>query len=232
MNPRPRWPRPGPLWADRRETLHDRRPVGADFALLEGDDGQSTADDVQQFAAAEQEVGIRRPAEAFVPRRKRLVEQHAVVSQRRQQMWKQRTMQVVGDDDRVESRIAERPGTGFEIGDRRLDALHAGERRECGRVAVDCEHARPARCEQPRVPSMPGREIEHVRVRGDQMREADDPSRWRERCVILRFDHRDLPLRRDDGSARAASCAASSASQRTNAATSARSCTCGAVNAK
>jgi hypothetical protein len=76
---------------------------------------------------AEQKFGPARSADGLVADRERLVEQHAAGRERRAQRGKERTPEVVGDDDRVEAAAAERPRAVLEVGGDRLGDI--GERR-------------------------------------------------------------------------------------------------------
>ncbi len=96
--------------AARRCTTAGR--VAVDAPLLERDDRQPLARAIEQLALAQQERRIRRAAERFVAARERLVEQRAVGRECGEQLRKQRAMQVVDDDDRIEAlrpRTATRP---------------------------------------------------------------------------------------------------------------------------
>ena len=66
---------------DRGDALDDGGARRGDFALLEGDDGQRRKG-VEQFARAQQEIGVARPPEALVAEREGLVDQHAARRQR------------------------------------------------------------------------------------------------------------------------------------------------------
>ena len=252
--------RPRAPGTHRREPLHDRRPLEGDASLLERDDREPRARHVEQLAVAQQELRVRRPAEALVAGRERFVQQRAVVVKLREQMREQRPMQIVGDDDRIERLAREWPRARFQIGLARLDSRLAGERAERRTVAVDREHLRTARCEEACVPAATGCDVEHARTRRHEMREAGNPRRrlqhrvrvrrcalhWVQlgRCDIaatLRTARFYQPGRRrsDDGGARrddvarfVDSSAACSASQPRNATTSSRSATRGAASAK
>ena len=81
------WRRPGARGPDGGNPLHDggtRRPSGQ--PLLERDDGELTAHDVEQFAGLQQEIRIRRAPELFIPRSERFVEQSPVGSERRDEV--------------------------------------------------------------------------------------------------------------------------------------------------
>jgi len=152
-------------------------------ALLERDDGQPQVGQPQQLAGLEQEVGVRRPPVGPVAAGERLVEQGAVIDDRGDELRKQRAMEVVGDDERIEALFAERLGRAFEIRRARLDAgrpVHAGERRG---VAIDGEHMAAAAGEEARVPAEAAGKVEDAPARTDEMREPGDPRRGR-RCRV------------------------------------------------
>ena len=108
-----------------------------DFEVLIGEHTQpGGARDIEQFAGAQQEIGVPRATEAFVPRGEGLADQHPAGRERRGQRREQRTVEVVGDDDAGEARVAERPaGAGFEVEprtDRRGEACAASVARATG----------------------------------------------------------------------------------------------------
>ena len=88
-------PRPG---AARLPALHHRPCSNATTVIAGGSEATR-----QELVAAQQEVGIGRPAVRLVAHRKRLVEQHAVGRERGAQVREERPVQVVDDDDGVEA---------------------------------------------------------------------------------------------------------------------------------
>ena len=90
---------------DGSHALHDRFAALVGAPLLEGDHGEMRLRKVEQFARAQQEVRPGRMTEALVAERERFVEQHAVVANGRQQMREERAMQVIGNDDCIDTEV-------------------------------------------------------------------------------------------------------------------------------
>ena len=236
--------------AARRPTAASRwttacRSGVAHMPLLERDGDEPAGDTLQQLAGLEQKIRIRRPAVGLVAAGEGLVEQHAVVGQRREQLRQQRPMQIVDDDDRVEAFAAEDRTSAFEVQRARLDARLAGERRERGRVAIDGDDVAAARGEEARMAAVAAGDVEHPRARRDQRRRsarstaraarrARAADGWFRRCIasasrVVRAPGAGRRAATSAASAAATSAAASSASHATKLATSARSTACGAT---
>jgi hypothetical protein len=170
---------------DSRDSLHDREPsFPGNDALLERDDVEAAFHDAQKLAAFEQERGIRRAAIRLVPARESLVQQYSVLAERREQGGQERPMEIVRDDDRAESFARKRPRSAFKIKSGRFDAGHRRQRCDRPGVAVDGQHATSAGGEKARVAAVPAREVQHARVGGNEVREADDPRRRRQSAMI------------------------------------------------
>ena len=114
----------------RYHSLGDRALRFCDLAAHVGQHLQAVrGGELEQFAGAEQEVGVARLAEALVADAEGLVDQHAARRQGAGQVRKQRTMQIVGDDDAVERASAEGPGRAIlQVGgdDLGVQTLEAG----------------------------------------------------------------------------------------------------------
>src|SRR5262249_51165802 len=86
------------------QALHHGRPGILDEAILVGDHPEPAAGGkLEQLSRPQQEIGIRGPAVTLVACGKRFVNQHAACGERREQMRKQRTVQVVGYHDTGEA---------------------------------------------------------------------------------------------------------------------------------
>src|SRR6266567_9018056 len=169
--------RPRSRAADGGEPLNYRGLRAIDAPLLEGDDRERFARELEQFALLEQEVGVRRLAVESIAGREGFVDQHAVRRQRGEQMRKQRAVKVVHHHDGVETLAGEGPVVLLEIGDPDFDPRRARERRKRGSVAIDGKDLRAACREKQRVAAVTGGEIEHAPPGGDERREAYDPGR-------------------------------------------------------
>src|SRR5690606_611313 len=98
-----------------------------------------------------------------------------------------RPEQVVRDDHRIEALVrGEGPRPALQVGDAPLDAVADRVRRspvafddarERRLVAIDGEHAQPARGRGPRMAPGAGGEIEHAGAAGDPVEPAEDPRR-------------------------------------------------------
>src|SRR5512142_2220126 len=106
---------PGTRAADRGNPLHDRRTLALDQSLLECDEREPVAHDVGELPGCEEERGIRRASKPFVPGGERFVEQRAVGGERREEVREQRTVQVIGDDDRIEHFAGKGPWRILEV---------------------------------------------------------------------------------------------------------------------
>ncbi len=112
---------------DRADTLHPRRLGHAHEQILIGDDREPAAHDLQQLAGSEQEIRVGRTAVTLVARRESLVDQHPAGRERRQQVRKQRAMQVICNDDPGEGPARIRPGGGFQVGTPCGDPRYPGQ---------------------------------------------------------------------------------------------------------
>ncbi len=128
------------------DALDDGRPRRRDAALLEGDDGQAIDEGGQQLARPQQEIRVRRPAEALVAGHEGLVDQRPAGGKRRRQRRQQRPVQVIGDDDPVIA-LAEAPGAAIlEVGLDDRGGGVAGERGAQGcALALSREIAKSSR---------------------------------------------------------------------------------------
>ena len=157
-------------------------------------------------------------------------------------MRKQRPVQIVGDDDRVEAlRPPSGHGAAFEIGAHVVDSRRRRRARPAPAASRStATHVAAARGEEAAVPAVSASDIEHARARRDQRCEAHDPGRWRASgaaCARALRSSLDAPARLacrlGVPAARgrvAPSAAASSISQSTNACASGRDAACGAAN--
>src|ERR1700730_8356994 len=87
--------------------------------------------------------------------------QHTIIGERTQEAWKQRSMQVIRDDDGVEFIALEWPRVRFQVCANRADS---GDRRELVKrrgVMVSPNDATAARSKPSAVASLPARNIEH-----------------------------------------------------------------------
>src|SRR6516165_3033241 len=110
------------------------------LSLLEGDDRKGCKS-FEQLAGAKQEIGIARPAEAFVAAREGLVDQHSARRESAGNHREQRTVQVIGNDDSIIV-VAELPAVvGLEVDPAHL-ATRPRQRRQCRGITVDCAHGK------------------------------------------------------------------------------------------
>jgi hypothetical protein len=142
------------------------------LSLFEGDDRKGCKG-FEQLAGAKQEIGIARPAEAFVAAREGLVDQHSTRREgagNRREQW---AVQVIGNDDSIIV-IAELPTVGLEVDPAHL-TTGPRERQQCRGITVDRAHGKSAVAQQANMPATAGREIEHKTPWLDQRQKAVDP---------------------------------------------------------
>ena len=99
-----------------RNPLHHRRLRLCDESVFECQHAHVGTEDFEQLARSQQVIGIGRPAKGGVACRESLVDQQAAGSERTFERRKERPVQVVRDNDRVELPISEWPGSSFQIG--------------------------------------------------------------------------------------------------------------------
>ena len=137
--------------ADSRQPLHDRAArAEVHRTLLERDYGEGRrrqGGEGQQFILAQQEFGIGGPAERFVAKGERLVQQHAVWRERRAQVSKQRPVQVIRHDDRVEAFSGKRPRARLQVAGADDEPRIVRQRCERLRIAIGGDDLRAARGE-------------------------------------------------------------------------------------
>src|SRR5438477_11272805 len=110
------------------------------------------ARELEQLARSEQEVGIRRVAEALVAHREGLVEQPSSGRHRPDDVAEKGSPQIVGDDDNHERATGDgKVGAGLEISFDELDAFVAAQILDAAKVAVDGEDVKPALHEPARM---------------------------------------------------------------------------------
>ena len=142
-------------------------------------DGEASPDAIEQFSPPQQEVGIGRPAIAFVADGESLIDEHAPRRQRLDEHRQQGSMQVVGDDDPGERPAGVRPGAAFDVGTQGRDPRNAGEARERGRIAIHRMNLVAARREHPGMPAATACNIKHCASRRDEIAASARP-RWKE----------------------------------------------------
>jgi hypothetical protein len=153
--------------------LDYRRAWHRNLSLFESDDREA-GKGFEQLAGAKQEIGIARPAEAFVAAREGLVDQHSARRESAGNRREQRAVQVIGNDDAVIT-IAELPTVvGLEV-DPAHRAAWPRKRHECRGIPVDRAHGKSAVAQQANMPASAGRKIEHKATWLDQRQKTLDP---------------------------------------------------------
>src|SRR5579859_6716095 len=120
-------PATGPSGPYGGEALDHSRVWDRNLSLFEGDDRKSCKG-LEQLAGAKQEIGIARPAEAFVAAREGFVDQHSARRESAGDRREQRAVQVIGDDDSIVAIAELPPVVGLEVDPAHL-AARPGKRR-------------------------------------------------------------------------------------------------------
>jgi hypothetical protein len=126
------------------------------------DDAELSAYDLEQLPGGEQELWAGRPPVALVAGGERLVDERAARSHDRQQIRKDRTVQVVRHDHGGEASMREREGTPLlEIDFDRLEPRLVEEVVDACEFAIDGNDTVTASQEQPGVPAAAACHVEH-----------------------------------------------------------------------
>ena len=152
-----------------RDSLHHRRFRLLCETVFEREHPQVCADGIQQLSRAQQIVGITRPAELGIACCERLVDQQPAGRKRIYQRGEERAVQIVGDDDYVELRVTQWPGTGLQIGRDELDIRIAGKRLRGRRIAIQRGHFATACSQQPCMTAAAGCDVERTAAGADTM---------------------------------------------------------------
>src|SRR5207302_8598173 len=115
-----------------------------------------------------EEVEMRRLNAYHVAMHKRRVNQRAIIGERTQETWKQRTMQIIRNDDDVQFLSLEWPRIGFQVCADRGNPATRCESVERGGVTVNRHDVKTARSEPLAVASLAARNIEHRAAVRDQ----------------------------------------------------------------
>ncbi len=148
--------------------------------LLVGHDLETIPHHVQEFARPEQEVRVRRPADALLPELERLVDQQAAGSHGSNQIVEQRPMQVISDDHRIELLTAERrrhPCLQVEL--HQQDPGIACRGATAADVPVDAGHPEAARERQSQMPPSSASDVERAGPLGGRRKVSLHPFGWR-----------------------------------------------------
>lgn len=146
-----------------------------DFSLLEGDDLQPAARELEQLVAAQEKIGIRGPAELLVAHHEGVVEEHAAVDESGEQQRKQRSVQIVHDDNPREASFGIGPGISLDVGTSNGHVGNAPQLRQRFLVSIHGLHGMSERGEQARMPSATARDVEHAPLGRNQPCEPSDP---------------------------------------------------------
>ena len=132
-----------------RDSLHHRRFRLLCETVFEREHPQVCAEGIQQLSRAQQIVGITRPAELGIACCERLVDQQAAGRKRPYQRGEERAVQIVGDDDYVELRVTQWPGTSLQICRDEFDIRIAGQSLRRRRIAIQRDYLATACGQQP-----------------------------------------------------------------------------------
>ena len=106
----------------------------------------------------------------------------------------QGTVQIVGDDDRVESRRSEWPGRGFEIRLHRLDTWLPGQPRKRLQIIVHGKDAMTEIPQKQRMAAAAARQVENQRSRHDAAGVQPHPGRGFRHADMRRLDRKSTRL--------------------------------------
>ena len=147
------------------------------------ENAQFPARPCEQFARSQQEIGIGRPAEALVAERERFIYERAVFRQRRQDMRKQRPIQIVGNDDAGKAPAFERPRRMFQVGKLNADTGNTGQCCKRLSITIDRAYAEAGASEKSAVPTAAAGKIEHFAPGGNEAGPSLHPLGGRLQCV-------------------------------------------------
>lgn len=169
--------------------------------MLERDNRQAAAKDLQKFVRPQQVVRVGRTAEALVAAHEGFVDEHAARRQRRGEQWQAGPEKVVRHDDAVEGLPGKRPGAGLQVARQEADGGMAGQPGKHLRIPIRRHHAAPAGFKKKRMAAVTAGKIEYRAAAGDQRREAADPGGWRrdrqrggQRRIMLQAHEADYKL--------------------------------------
>lgn len=160
------------------DALHHARWI-IEAQMLVGNDHEPPGHRVEQFAGAQQVIGIGRASEALVSESEGLVDQHAIARDGRDDIGKNRPPEIVRDDDASKglAGVGKCPPV-LEVNV--VDLAHRPERGlNAGGITVNAGHAVSGRYAQRQVPPSSAGDIEDPAARRHGREETGHPRRWR-----------------------------------------------------
>jgi hypothetical protein len=127
----------------RTNALNHRWLGERNLHILERNHSHPASDPFQQFAGPQQEFRIRRFSKALISRGESFVNEQALRRQRVDDARKQRPVQVIRDNDRVELATRKRPAPSLEVGLHYRYAWDAGKQAKRNGIAIERANAPP-----------------------------------------------------------------------------------------